>query len=105
MGLLAKRAGLLDTENAFKIGPHIRALEDQGKKVVKCNIGEPDFPTPQYIKEEVKRQLDLDNTHYTDPQGILSLRKAIANHLSETRGIKATPDRIVVFPGAETPIG
>ena len=105
MGLLAKRVDLLDTENAFKVGPYIRAIEEQGKKVIKCNLGEPDFPLPQFIKEEVKRQIDLDNTHYCDPQGILPLRKAVAKHLSETRGIKATPERVVVFPGAKPPIG
>ena len=105
MGLVAKRSGLIDTENAFKVGPYIRAIEEQGKKVIKCNLGEPDFPVPQFIKEEVKRQIDLDNTHYCDPQGILPLRKAIAKHFSQTRGIQATPDRVVVFPGAKPPIG
>ena len=105
MGLFAKRAGLIDTENAFKIGPLIRALEEQGKEVIKCNLGEPDFPVPEFIKEEVKRQLDRDNTHYCDPQGILPLRVAIAQYLTETRGIQATADRVVVFPGAKPPIG
>jgi aspartate aminotransferase len=105
MVLLARRVGLIDTENAFKIGPKIRAIEERGKKVIKCSLGEPDFPVPEFIKEEVKRQLDLDNTHYCNPQGIPSLRKAIAKHFSETRGIKAAPDRIVVFPCAKPPIG
>jgi aspartate/methionine/tyrosine aminotransferase len=105
MDLFAKRIGLIDTENAFKIGPYIKSIEDQGKKVIKCNLGEPDFPVPGFIKEEVKRQLDLDNTHYCDPQGILPLRKAIAKQLSESRGIQATPERVVVFPGAKPPIG
>jgi aspartate/methionine/tyrosine aminotransferase len=105
MGLYSKRAGLIDTENAFKIGPYIRSVEEQGKEVIKCNLGEPDFSVPQFIKDEVKRQLDRDNTHYCDPQGLLSLRVAIAKHLTETRGIRATPDRVVVFPGAKPPIG
>jgi aspartate/methionine/tyrosine aminotransferase len=105
MTLLAKRVALLDTENAFKIGPYIRSIEEQGKSVIKCNLGEPDFPVPEFIKEEVKRQLDLDNTHYCDPQGIPSLRKVIAKYFSETRGIRATPDQVVVFPGAKPPIG
>jgi aspartate/methionine/tyrosine aminotransferase len=105
MALLAKRVEMLDTENAFKIGPYIRSIEDQGKRVIKCNLGEPDFPIPGFIKEEVKRQIDLDNTHYCDPQGILPLRKAVAKHLSETRGIKAAAERVVVFPGAKPPIG
>ena len=105
MSLYSKKSELIDTENAFKIGPYIKSIEDQGKRVIKCNLGEPDFPVPGFIKEEVKRQLDLDNTHYCDPQGIPSLRKAIAKQLSETRRIQATPDRIVVFPGAKPPIG
>jgi aspartate/methionine/tyrosine aminotransferase len=105
VGLFAQRVGLLDTENAFKVGPYIRQIEEQGKRVIKCNLGEPDFPIPQRIKDEVKRQIDSDNTHYCDPQGILPLRKAVAKHFSETRGIPATPDRVVVFPGAKPPIG
>lgn len=105
MGLLSKNIGLIDTENAFKIGPHIARIEEQGKKVVKCNIGEPDFPLPEFIREEVKRQLDLDNTHYCDPQGLLSLRCAVAKHFSESRGIEATPDRVVIFPGVKPTIG
>jgi len=105
MGLYADRAGRIDSENAFKMGPYIRFLEEQGLEVVKCNIGEPDFPVPTFIKDEVKRQIDLDNTHYCDPQGIPSLRAAIARQLAETRGIRAEAERIVVFPGAKPPIG
>jgi aspartate/methionine/tyrosine aminotransferase len=105
MALFSKQVGLLGSENAFKIGPKIRAIEDQGKKVIKCNLGEPDFPVPGFIKEEVKRQIDLDNTHYCDPQGILPLRQAVARCFGETRGIAADPQRVVVFPGAKPPIG
>jgi len=105
MALYADRAGLIGSENAFKMGPYIRAIEEEGREVVKCNLGEPDFPVPAFIKEEVKRQIDRDNTHYCDPQGILPLRKAIAVQLAETRGIRAEAERIVVFPGGKPPIG
>jgi len=105
VGLFAQRVDRIDTENAFKVGPYIRQLEAEGKRVIKCNLGEPDFPVPQPIKDEVKRQIDNDNTHYCDPQGILPLRQAVATHFSRTRGIPATPDRVVVFPGAKPPIG
>lgn len=103
--LFSARTQQLGTENAFKIGPYIRAVEEQGHKVIKCNLGEPDFPVPKHIVEEVKRCLDLDMTHYVDPQGILPLREAVAQHMSRTRGIPVTPDRVVVFPGAKPPIG
>jgi len=105
MSLYSEHLALLGTENAFKIGPYIKEVEESGQRVIKCNLGEPDFPTPSFIKEEIKRQLDADNTHYVDPQGILPLREAIAKHISETRQIKATADRVVVFPGAKPPIG
>jgi aspartate aminotransferase len=105
MGLYSDRAGHIDSENAFKIGPQIRKLEESGREIVRCNIGEPDFPVPGFIKEEVKRQIDLDNTHYCDPQGIPSLRAAIAKQLSDTRGIRAEAERVVVFPGGKPPIG
>jgi aspartate/methionine/tyrosine aminotransferase len=105
MALLADRVRFLDTENAFKIGPYIREVEAAGHRVIRCNIGEPDFPVPLHIRAEVKRQLDADNTHYSDPQGLLSLRKAIARHIGESRGIRMSPERVVVFPGAKPPIG
>jgi aspartate aminotransferase len=105
MAMFSKRIDLLGSENAFKIGPKIKSIEDRGKKVIRCNLGEPDFPVPDFIKEEVKRQIDLDNTHYCDPQGILPLRQAVADAFSRTRGIPADPRRVVVFPGAKPPIG
>lgn len=105
VALYSERTSRIGTENAFKVGPHIKALEDAGHKVIKCNLGEPDFPLPRHIADEVKRCIDLDMTHYVDPQGILPLREAVAAHISASRGIAVTPDRVVIFPGAKPPIG
>ena len=105
MTVFADRVSLIDTENAFKVGPYIKEVEQSGRQVIKCNLGEPDFALPQHIKAEVKRQIDNDLTHYCDPQGILPLREAIAKYMGERRGLKITPDRVVVFPGAKPPIG
>ncbi len=105
MKLYADRTFSIDTENAFKIGPHIDAVEHVSGNVVKLNLGEPDFPVPTHIKNEIKRQLDLDNTHYCDPQGLLTLRVAISKQISETRGIAVDPERVVVFPGGKPSIG
>lgn len=104
-GLFSERTARLGTENAFKMGPYIAAVEAAGHPVIKCNLGEPDFPLAQHIVDEVKHCLDLGMTHYVDPQGILPLREAIASHISQTRGLPVTPDRVVVFPGAKPPIG
>lgn len=103
--LLAERSRLIGTENAFKVGPFIVQVENEGHPVIKCNLGEPDFPLPEHIREEVKRQLDADNTHYCDPQGVLPLREAVASYMGASRGLDITPDRVCVFPGAKPPIG
>jgi len=95
----------LGTENAFKIGPHIAFLESEGHNVVRLNLGEPDFDIPPFVRDEVKRQLDLGNTHYCDPKGIISLRKAIANQMKEMRGLNVSPEQVVVFPGGKPSIG
>lgn len=105
MNLISYRTALIHTENAFKLGPYIRALEEAGHKVIKCNLGEPDFPLPTHVRDEVKAQLDKDNVHYTDPQGILSLRQAIAKYMGDARGIKYSAEQVVVFPGGKPPIG
>lgn len=104
-GLFSDRTRQIGTENAFKVGPYIRALEDAGHKIVKCNLGEPDFPLARHIADEVKRCVDADLTHYVDPQGILPLRESIARHVGARRGLDVGPERVVVFPGAKPPIG
>ncbi|MHC4827334.1 MAG: aminotransferase class I/II-fold pyridoxal phosphate-dependent enzyme, partial [Planctomycetota bacterium] len=103
--LLAERTKAIGTENAFKVGPFIVQVENEGHRVIKCNLGEPDFPLPAHIREEVKAQLDADNTHYCDPQGVLPLRQAVAKYMGASRGLDITPDRVCVFPGAKPPIG
>ena len=105
MNLFAERNSWIDTENAFKIGPHIVRVEQQKGAVIKLNFGEPDFSVPKHIKDEIKRQLDLDNTHYCDPKGLLSLRTAISNQVNETRRLQTNPEQVVVFPGGKPSIG
>ena len=105
MALFADRTTTIGTENAFKIGPHIAGLESRGHKVVKLNLGEPDFSAPQWVKDEVIRQIQADNSHYCDPQGILPFREAIARQVAATRGLEISPDRICVFPGGKPSIG
>lgn len=105
MALFSRRVQQIGTENAFKIGPYINEVAASGIKVIRCNLGEPDFPLPAHIRDEVKRQLDADMTHYVDPQGILPLREVIAAEMGARRGLAITPDRVVVFPGGKPPIG
>ena len=105
MSLYADRTHLIGTENAFKIGPHIVRVESQGSPVIKLNLGEPDASAPRWVKDEVIRQIEQDNSHYCDPKGILPFRTAIANQINQTRGLNVTPEHVCVFPGGKPSIG
>ena len=105
MTLYSDRTLMIGTENAFKIGPHIVKVEAQGHPVAKLNLGEPDFNAPPWVKDEVIRQIEKDNTHYCDPKGILSFRKAVADQVNATRGLDVSPDQVCVFPGGKPSIG
>ncbi len=105
MSLYADRNRLIGTENAFKIGPHIAKVEASGSPVIKLNLGEPDFSAPKWVKDEVIRNIQQDNSHYCDPKGILPLREAIAKQISTTRGLQVTAERVCVFPGGKPSIG
>ncbi len=97
----ADRMSRLGTESAFEVLVRARALEAQGKDVVHLEIGEPDFDTPPHVVEAGKTALDEGYTHYVPTYGLPELREAIAEHVSATRGISATPDQVVVTPGAK----
>ncbi len=97
----AERMSRLGTESAFEVLARARALERQGREIVHLEIGEPDFDTPAHIKDAAKRALDAGATHYGPSAGLPELREAIAQHISETRGIPVSPEEVVVTPGAK----
>ena len=63
------------------------------------HVGQPNFPTPQHIKDAGKRAIDENMTFYTHTQGLPSLREKLAAKLERVNGIKVTPDRIATTPG------
>ncbi len=93
--------GRLGTESAFEVLGRARALEATGRKVVHLEIGEPDFDTPAHISEAAAEALRAGQTHYVPAPGIPPLRDAVAAFLERTGRMKATPDRVVVTPGAK----
>ena len=80
MTLFASRMAALGTENAFKVGVDIARCVDRGMDVIKLNLGEPDFDSAPHINRAGMREIEAGNSHYCDPQGLPSLRRAIARH-------------------------
>jgi len=88
-------------ETAFEVLVKARALEAQGKSVIHLEIGEPDFETPAHVIAAAKQALDDGWTHYGPTQGYPDFRQAIADHVSQTRGIQAGPEHVCVVPGGK----
>ncbi len=103
--LFANRVSRIGTEAAFAFGGLIRNVESGGERVIRCNLGQPDFPLPKHISGAVKRALDAGLTTYCDPQGIPELRSAVATKVGEQNGLDIDPNRVVVYPGGRPPIG
>jgi len=91
----------MGTETAFDVLVRAKKLEAQGKHVIHLEIGEPDFDTPQNIKDAAKKAIDQGYTHYGPSQGLPELRKVIAEKSGELRGMTYTPEQVVVTPGAK----
>src|SRR5207253_7209429 len=98
---LAKRTARLGTETAFEVLVKARALEAKGRDIVHLEIGEPDFDTPANIVDAGCDALHGCFTHYGPSAGLPQLREVIAQYVSETRRVSATPEEVVVVPGGK----
>jgi aspartate aminotransferase len=76
-------------------------LRAQGEDIVDFSVGEPDFPTPDNIKNAAIKAIELNLTKYTANTGILELRRAIADKLERDNGLSYSPDEIIVSNGAK----
>ncbi|HYR52966.1 MAG TPA: pyridoxal phosphate-dependent aminotransferase [Candidatus Dormibacteraeota bacterium] len=97
----ADRMSQLGTETAFEVLAKARALEAKGRSIVHLEIGEPDFDTPQHIRQAAVRALDEGFTHYGPSAGLPEVREAIAAYISKDRRLPVAPDQVVVTPGGK----
>lgn len=98
---LAERMSRLGTETAFEVLAKAKALEAEGKEIIHLEIGEPDFDTPEHIKEAAIKALRDGKTGYCPAPGIRELREVIAADVGARRGLSVSPEEVVVTPGAK----
>ena len=98
---LAERMSRLGTETAFEVLNRARALERQGKDIIHLEIGEPDFDTPRNVVDAAVEALHAGWTHYGPSAGLPELREAIAQQVSQSRGVRVRPEEVVVVPGGK----
>ncbi|WP_324717109.1 pyridoxal phosphate-dependent aminotransferase [Carboxydochorda subterranea] len=97
----ASRMSVVGTETAFEVLAEVKRLEAQGRRIYNFAIGEPDFDTPEHIKQAGIAAIRDNYTHYSPSAGIQPLREAIARVAGRLRGLRFSADEVVVTPGAK----
>jgi aspartate aminotransferase len=99
--ILSEKALELKPSATLAISAKEKELKAQGVDVVGFGAGEPDFPTPEHIREAAKRSLDRCETFYTPVGGTPELKKAVAGRFAEDYQLVYSPGQIVVSCGAK----
>ena len=97
---VSQRAQSITPFLAMEFGKHAAELEAAGHRVIKLNLGEPDFGAPPTVLAELQRVASQAALPYTGALGLPALREAIAGFYQSQHGITVSPERIVVTAGA-----
>ncbi len=104
MSKLSNRINNLSESQTLAMAKKSRELQAQGKDIISLSIGEPDFNTPDFIKDAAKRAIDNNITRYTPVAGIAELRKAISEKFKRDNNLNYTTEQIIVSTGAKQSI-
>src|ERR1043165_3753780 len=97
---LADRTRAVTPFLAMEFSKHAAVLEAEGHRIIKLNVGQPDFGAPPPVVRAMRAALDESRTSYTPALGIWELRRAIASHYATTHGVELDPGRVLVTAGA-----
>jgi aspartate aminotransferase len=101
MEYLSDRIKSLSVSQTLAMAQKSRELQAKGIDIISLSLGEPDFNTPDYIKEAAKKAIDENYTKYPPVPGYDDLRKAISEKFREENGINYTSDQIIVSAGGK----
>lgn len=101
MSFISNRVNSLATSATLAMSQKTAELRAAGIDVINMSVGEPDFNTPEFIKDAAKKAIDDNFTHYSPVPGYMDLREAICAKLKRENGLDFTPQQIVVGNGAK----
>lgn len=99
--MLSDRINRLSESETLAMTRKCRELKETGIDVINLSIGQPDFNTPEYIKEAARKALEQNFTFYPPVSGYLDLRKAVCLKLKRDNHLEYTPDQVVISTGAK----
>ncbi len=102
--MLAKRVERIQKSQTMKIAAKAIELNAKGIDIIDFSVGEPDFSTPDVIKQAGKQAIDADLIKYTENSGLYELRKEIADKLRIDNQLSYSPSQIIVSNGAKQSI-
>jgi aspartate aminotransferase len=98
---VSRRAQAIPSSATLAVTARAKELKAKGADVVDFGVGEPDFDTPDFIKEAAIKALKAGKTKYTAESGIIELRTAIAAKLEKENGLKYSPEQVIVNIGGK----
>ncbi len=101
MNVLSDRINNLTTSQTLAMAALARELKAQGKDIISLSLGEPDFNTPDFIKEAAKKAIDENYSTYSPVDGYLELKQAICRKFKRDNNLDYKPANIVVSTGAK----
>ena len=104
MSFLAQRLSRIQPSPTIAVTQKAAELKAQGRDVIGLGAGEPDFDTPDHIKEAAKAAIDRGETKYTAVAGTMALRQAICGKFKRDNGLDYTPEQITVGCGGKQTI-
>jgi aspartate/methionine/tyrosine aminotransferase len=99
--MISEKVQKIGASPTLKISAKAKAMKAEGIDVIDLSVGEPDFQTPENVKDAGIKAIRDNFTKYTENDGIPTLRKAIAQRLKEDYGIEYAPKEIIISAGAK----
>src|SRR5215470_4458267 len=98
---LADRTARIATSQTMKVTATVDRLRREGIEVIDFGAGEPDFPTPNPVKDAARDALDHDFTKYTPAAGIAELKRAVADRYRADYGVDWTDAEVIITAGGK----
>ncbi|HPP67312.1 MAG TPA: pyridoxal phosphate-dependent aminotransferase [bacterium] len=98
---ISTRAKAIKPSGTLAVNKKAAELMAAGEQIINLSVGEPDFDTPDFIKNSAIKSIQEGFTKYTDSSGIKQLRQAICNRFEKDNGLEYEPDQIIVSCGAK----
>ncbi len=99
--IISKKVREISLSPTMKVAALAKELQSKGEDIIDLTVGEPDFPTPQNIKNAAIHAINNNFTKYTNNVGTIELRKAISKKLEIDNSLIYSPDEIIVSAGAK----